>query len=86
MPISRETERLVLRRWRLFCMAVVQAQEEHGQPVECYFGEGQDVVDRERLAAHHDGEKGGGTFYGEGGAILIHLPEIDGFHQDGGGW
>ena len=94
MPVTDRTKRLVQRRWVAFCKAVVQAQEEHGARVECYFGEGQDVVDFARLEAHHgkaDREEAGLTgmgsrFYSEGGAILITLPGVPDFTQDGGGW
>jgi len=102
MPISDKTQKLIQRRWRAFCEAVKQGQEEHGQRVECYFGESQVVCDYARLDAHHglgDGSgrgsalaqasgltSSGGTDWERGGSILVDLPYVEGFCQDGGGW
>lgn len=85
--ISPKTQALVHRRWTAFCESIVQAQEEHGSPVQCFFGEGSSVVDRVRMEAHCDGRDGtGGVDYASGGAVLFDLPSVSGFHQDGGGW
>lgn len=88
MPISDRTRQLVERRWRAFCEAVKQAEVEHGAPVEAYFGESQVICDSRRLRDHHDQRGGvhGGLDFKDGGAILLHLPRVKGFHQDGGGW
>lgn len=86
--ISRKTQRLIERRWRAFCQAVIAAEAEHGAPLTACFGESQTICDKQRMEAHHCRQLGhsGGTPYDEGGAILIGLPMVDGFDQDGGGW
>jgi len=81
--ITLKTQRLIERRWRAFCEAVVQAQHEHGGPIDALFGESQTLVDRGRRDAIAPG-----NFSAEhpGGAVLMELPDVDGFHQDGAGW
>jgi len=83
--LTKRTAALVQRRWREFCKAVVQAQKEHGRRVQCYFGEGQVVADRARLEEHHEGALCADD-WNQGGCVLIELPDVDGFYQDGGGW
>jgi hypothetical protein len=85
MPVSSKTEALVKRRWRAFCEAVVKAGIEHGRPIEAYFGEGQHIVDIERLGQWHEAD-GSNDDWQDGGCCLILLPDVAGFGQDGGGW
>lgn len=86
--LSPRTANLVKRRWRAFCQAVLRAEEEHGAPLELYFGESQVVADRACLEDHHEGRLSvlGDRDYKDGGSVLIDLPEVHGVRQDGGGW
>lgn len=83
--ISPRTVKEVQTAWRAFCRAVCKAQREHGRPLQAYFGEGQQICDRELLEAWHDK---GQTLdrSAQEDVVVIDLPEVDGFHQDGGGW
>lgn len=73
----------VERTWVAFCEAVVAAQEAEGRRLTCYFGESQTVCDAGLLAEWHDNPVGGPD---QDEVILLSLPEVKGFHQDGGGW